>query len=102
MRHNDTPKHAKKIHHPLLTCCHIFFFLLQTITLNGNVLFDRTTEGRFPEVKEVKQLIRDALVPSKDLGHSDTPDRKEVVTDVERPELDEDDAAAQRRMFGVF
>jgi Rdx family len=70
--------------------------------LNGNVLFDRTTEGRFPEVKEVKQLLRDALVPSKDLGHSDTADRKEAATVVELPELDEDDAAAQRRMFGVF
>jgi selenoprotein W-related protein len=69
--------------------------------LNGNVLFDRTTEGRFPEVKEVKQLIRDALVPSKDLGHSDTADRKEATV-VELPDLDEDDAAAQRRMFGVF
>jgi selenoprotein W-related protein len=41
------------------------------IRLNGEVLFSRKREGRFPEAKEVKQKIRDRVVPGKDLGHSD-------------------------------
>ncbi|KAL7461699.1 hypothetical protein ACHAXS_002115 [Conticribra weissflogii] len=35
------------------------------------VLWDRKKEGRFPEAKEIKQLIRDVVNPDKDLGHSD-------------------------------
>ena len=27
--------------------------------------------GRFPEAKEVKQLVRDCIDPHRDLGHSD-------------------------------
>ena len=38
---------------------------------DGTVLFDRKTEGHFPESKELKQLVRDAIAPDKDLGHSD-------------------------------
>jgi len=40
-------------------------------TPDGKVIFDRKTEGRFPESKELKQLIRDVIAPGKDLGHSD-------------------------------
>src|SRR5690606_19276839 len=32
---------------------------------------DRKTDGRFPEIKELKQLIRDIVNPEKSLGHSD-------------------------------
>jgi selenoprotein W-related protein len=42
------------------------------IFLNEEVLFDRKTEHRFPEIKELKQLIRDKVAPEKSLGHSDT------------------------------
>lgn len=38
---------------------------------NVMVLWDRKVEGRFPESKEVKQLVRDCVNPDKDLGHSD-------------------------------
>ncbi|QXD32333.1 SelT/SelW/SelH family protein [Candidatus Pelagisphaera phototrophica] len=41
------------------------------IRLNGDLLYSRKTEGRFPEAKEVKQLIRDRIAPHRDLGHSD-------------------------------
>lgn len=33
----------------------------------------RKERGRFPELKEVKQLIRDVIAPEKTLGHSDKP-----------------------------
>ncbi|MDZ7933648.1 MAG: Rdx family protein [Emticicia sp.] len=33
--------------------------------------FDRKREGHFPEIKELKQLVRDLIAPEKSLGHSD-------------------------------
>ncbi len=42
------------------------------ITLNGNVIFSRAEEGRFPESKELKQLVRDQIAPDRNLGHSDS------------------------------
>lgn len=41
------------------------------VRLNGATLFSRKTEGRFPESKELKQLIRDVIAPERDLGHSE-------------------------------
>lgn len=41
------------------------------ISIDDLVVFDRKAEGRFPEVKELKQLVRDVVSPEKDLGHSD-------------------------------
>lgn len=42
-----------------------------TISLDGEILFSKKQEGRFPESKEIKQLIRDRILPDMDLGHSD-------------------------------
>jgi selenoprotein W-related protein len=41
------------------------------VRLDGEVLFSRKAAGRFPESKELKQLIRDKAAPDKALGHSD-------------------------------
>lgn len=41
------------------------------VRLNEQVIFSRKTAGRFPESKELKQLIRDAIDPDRYLGHSD-------------------------------
>ncbi len=41
------------------------------IRLDGELIYSRKEEGRFPEAKEVKQLIRDRIDPDRDLGHSD-------------------------------
>jgi selenoprotein W-related protein len=41
------------------------------ITLNQQLIFSRKEAGRFPEAKEVKQLVRDLIDPARDLGHSD-------------------------------
>ena len=43
------------------------------VRLNDQVLFNRKVAGRFPEAKELKQLIRDVIDPARDLGHSDKP-----------------------------
>lgn len=41
------------------------------IVCDGQLLYSRKQEGRFPEAKEVKQLVRDKVSPERDLGHSD-------------------------------
>lgn len=41
------------------------------VSIDDLVVFDRKAEGRFPEVKELKQLVRDVVSPEKNLGHSD-------------------------------
>ena len=41
------------------------------IRLNGELLFSRKEQQRFPEAKEVKQLVRDKIDPARSLGHSD-------------------------------
>jgi len=41
------------------------------VRLNGETIFSKRQEGRFPESKELKQKVRDIVAPSRDLGHSD-------------------------------
>ena len=43
------------------------------ISCDGKVIFSRKEAGRFPEAKELKQLIRDLIDPERSLGHSDSP-----------------------------
>jgi selenoprotein W-related protein len=38
------------------------------IMANGNVIWSRKDMGRFPEITELKQCVRDAIAPDKDLG----------------------------------
>jgi selenoprotein W-related protein len=42
-----------------------------SVYVNDKKIFDRKEFGRFPEVKELKQLVRDNVNPGKSLGHSD-------------------------------
>ncbi len=41
------------------------------VRLEGASLFSRKQHDRFPESKELKQLVRDRIAPGKDLGHSE-------------------------------
>lgn len=41
------------------------------ISIDGNKIFDRRIDGKFPEIKELKQKVRDIVSPGKNLGHSD-------------------------------
>ena len=42
------------------------------ISVDGKKIFDRKEYGGFPEIKELKQLVRDIAAPEKNLGHTDT------------------------------
>lgn len=41
------------------------------VRLDEETIFSRKEQGRFPESKELKQLVRDRISPERDLGHSD-------------------------------
>jgi len=35
------------------------------------LIWSRAEQGRFPDIKELKQLVRDRIAPGRDLGHSE-------------------------------
>ena len=41
------------------------------VRANGEIIWSRKTAKRFPDIKELKQLVRDHIAPGKELGHSD-------------------------------
>jgi selenoprotein W-related protein len=41
------------------------------VRVEGTRIWSRQQEGRFPDIKELKQLVRDCVSPEKDLGHSE-------------------------------
>lgn len=41
------------------------------VTLDAEVIWDRKQEGGFPEMKALKQRVRDRIAPERHLGHSD-------------------------------
>lgn len=41
------------------------------VTVDETLIWSRKQEGRFPEITELKQRVRDVLDPARDLGHSD-------------------------------
>ena len=42
------------------------------VSSDSEIFWDRKTEGGFPELKVLKQVIRNSISPEKDLGHSDS------------------------------
>jgi len=45
------------------------------VRVDGDPVWSRKEAGRFPEITELKQLVRDRIAPGKPLGHSDKPQR---------------------------
>jgi selenoprotein W-related protein len=41
------------------------------VVLDGEILWSRKTEGRFPDIVELKQRLRDRIDPARNLGHLD-------------------------------
>ena len=42
------------------------------VRLDGSTIWSRSEKKRFPEIKELKQLVRDRVAPTRSLGHSDS------------------------------
>jgi selenoprotein W-related protein len=41
------------------------------VRIGEQLVWSRAEQGRFPEPKEIKQLVRDLIAPGRDLGHID-------------------------------
>ena len=41
------------------------------VRVDGDPVWSRKAKGRFPDIKELKQLVRDRIAPGRSLGHSD-------------------------------
>jgi selenoprotein W-related protein len=41
------------------------------ISIDGAVVWSRKDEGRFPDIVELKQRVRDRIAPERHLGHAD-------------------------------
>jgi selenoprotein W-related protein len=41
------------------------------VSVDGAAVWSRKQQGRFPEIKELKRLVRDRVAPDKDLGHTE-------------------------------
>ena len=41
------------------------------IYINDEIIWSREEQNRFPEIKILKQLVRDHIAPKKSLGHID-------------------------------
>jgi selenoprotein W-related protein len=41
------------------------------VRVDDRLVWSRKDQGRFPEMKELKQIVRDVVAPERDLGHSD-------------------------------
>ncbi len=44
------------------------------IDLDGDLIWERKRDGGFPDVKTLKQMVRDRISPERDLGHVDRPE----------------------------
>lgn len=42
------------------------------VRVGEELVWSRKEKGRFPDIKELKQLVRDRVAPGRDLGHSDS------------------------------
>ena len=41
------------------------------VRLDGALVWSRKEKARFPDIKEIKQLVRDRVAPDRSLGHAD-------------------------------
>ena len=93
---------------PLLTCAKVIAsdvggtFIIE---VDKVVVWDRGVEGGFPDVKVVKQRIRDVVGEGVDLGHSDVggvkKKREEEGEEEEEEEEEDERNRNMRRMWGV-
>jgi len=43
------------------------------VRVNEEVIWSRKQQGGFPEMREIKQSVRDRIAPGRSLGHTDAP-----------------------------
>lgn len=55
------------------------------VRVNDELIWSRHEAGRFPDLKELKQLVRDRVSPDKELGHSERKPVEPVEPDASEP-----------------
>ena len=68
-----------------------------TATLDGRVLWDRTSEGRHVEAEQLVRLIREGMAPQGDAREAGNGLDGDAMGD-----MDDDEAAEMRSFFGVM
>ncbi len=41
------------------------------VRVDNDLIWSRKEKGRFPDIKELKRLVRDHVAPDRSLGHTD-------------------------------
>jgi selenoprotein W-related protein len=41
------------------------------VQVDGEMIWSRAEQRRFPEITELKQIVRDRIAPGRSLGHAD-------------------------------
>src|SRR6266516_3697360 len=72
------------------------------VRVDDEVIWSRKERGRFPETKEIKQLIRDRVAPGRSLGHTDAPDTANDRKRQEKPRRSEAAVQSQTWMRGLY
>ncbi|HEX5958239.1 MAG TPA: SelT/SelW/SelH family protein [Hyphomicrobiaceae bacterium] len=59
------------------------------VRVDGALVWSRKDAGRLPDIKELKQLVRDRIAPGRALGHSDKasttpPDSRDLPPSTEK------------------
>lgn len=55
------------------------------IRLDDVLIWDRKSDGGFPDIKLLKQMVRDRIDPDRDLGHIDRPHGPAAPKPLRRP-----------------
>ena len=48
------------------------------VWVNDALIWSRVEQGRFPDITELKQLVRDRVAPDRSLGHTDRKQREQA------------------------
>ena len=56
------------------------------IRLDGDLVWERKRDGGFPDVRQLKQMVRDRIDPGRDLGHVDRPREPAVAPEGSFPD----------------
>ncbi|MEQ1768286.1 MAG: SelT/SelW/SelH family protein [Devosia sp.] len=51
------------------------------IHIDGALMWERKRDGGFPDVKQLKQMVRDRIDPERDLGHVDRAKDRAPISD---------------------
>lgn len=54
------------------------------VWVNETLVWSRAAQGRFPEITELKRLVRDQVAPNKPLGHTDRKQQEQETSSTEQ------------------